>query len=126
MLLRTHMNRMILKGMVVDTKNSSMYRTFSITHSSHVYKPFSLYLIIFCLTVLNTINQHDMANQNLKVCTWNMNNRFGAGQPYLHELLNSSTICVISEHGLYPKELFKLKHIHHDFNALGKASRDLR
>ena len=60
-----------------------------------------------------------------KATTWNMNNKFSAGQPYLHELLNDSTICVINEHGLFPKELFKLQHIHPEFNAFGKSSRDL-
>ena len=54
-----------------------------------------------------------------------MNNRYAAGQPYLHELLNNSTICTISEHGLFQKELYKIKSCHPDFNAFGKASRDL-
>ena len=61
-----------------------------------------------------------------KAHAWNMNNRFMAGQPYLNELLSESSVCVISEHGLFPKEIYKLKHIHPDFNAFGKASRDLK
>ena len=124
---KTHMNhRITLKIRVEDISSlySSMYRTLSTSHSRSMYRSLSLFLIFFCLTVLT--KQQDMANQNLKVCTWNMNNRFGAGQPYLHELLNSSTICVINEHGLYPNELYKLKHIHQDFNAFGKASKDLK
>ena len=66
-----------------------------------------------------------MSSSEFKTYSWNMNNRFAAGQPYLHDLLNDSTVCTISEHGLFPSELYKLKHIHPDFNAFGKSSRDL-
>ena len=56
---------------------------------------------------------------------WNMNCKFRAGKPYLLSLLEYSTVMVLNEHALYPSELYKLRHLHSNFNAFGKASRDL-
>ena len=54
--------------------------------------------------------------------SWNMNCKFRAGKPYLLSLLESSTVMVLNEHALYPKELYKLKHLHSSFNAFVIAS----
>ena len=87
---------------------------------------YSIGLLLFIRLLLIVPDNLMIEKSCFKASTWNMNNKFAAGQPYLHELLNDSSVCVINEHGLFPNELYKLNHIHSKFNAFGKSSRDLK
>ena len=80
-----------------------------------------LFILTYLFLKLTTME----ARNYLTATTWNMNMRFRSGKPYLFSLLENTTIMVLNEHALYPNELFKLKNLHTDFNAFGKASRDL-
>ena len=87
-----------------------------------------LFAFIFILNSYFTVNVYNMDAYNrnyLTVTSWNMNKKFRTAKPYLFSLLENTTIMVLNEHALYTKELFKLKSLHPDFNAFGKASRDL-
>ena len=89
-----------------------------------------LLYIIFFLYLSNVYsNQADSImniDRSISATAWNMNCLFDRGQPYLHELLKNSNIIILNEHGLYPKELYKLELIHKQFDAFGKASKDLK
>ena len=69
----------------------------------------------------NSSNFLQMANV-LKVSGWNMRSIFSCGTPYLHCWMEESDIICISEHGLYPCELYKLDRIHPDYISLAIAS----
>ena len=85
---------------------------------------YTMYLFIV-LSIYLSFTCPVMGDRTFSVTSWNMNCRFTAGQPYLRSLLENTTVMVLNEHALYPKELFKLKQLHPQFNSYGKASRDL-
>ena len=62
----------------------------------------------------------------LTISAWNMRSLGPAG-PYLHELadLHKSDVICISEHRLYPYELFKLNDLCPQFDVHAKSSEDL-
>ena len=63
-----------------------------------------------------------MASTNhINVTTWNMKGLSGAS-PYAHELLDNCDICVLTEHHLYPCELYKLDQLHQDFDVYSRSS----
>lgn len=64
-------------------------------------------------------------NRNITATSWNMNRNFEGRKPYLHELLNSTSIMVLNEHALYPCELYKIRNVRKDFDGFGKSSKDL-
>ena len=105
---------MVIRGMILSYYLVCIFCVFE------VY--LQVLLFVFYLTVEITIMD---ALDLFTATAWNMNCKFRAGKPYLSSLLGQSTVMVLNEHALYPNELYKLKHLHPDFNAYGKASRDL-
>ena len=96
--------------------------TFFLIHISYLFAFISILNSYLSINLYN-MNAH---NRNyLTVTSWNMNKKFRTAKPYLYSLLENTTIMVLNEHALFPKELFKLKSLHPDFNAFGRASRDL-
>ena len=62
---------------------------------------------------------------NLVITSWNMHCTFNSAGPYIHELMGTSDILFLSEHGLYGCELWKIGKIHTDFHFEAKASNNL-
>ena len=112
--------------MIMDHGHLIRGMTFHFTHFFVSSSLLVLYLFLYLFTLDMFSKQTAMDEFNCFTATsWNMNCKFRAGKPYLLSLLESSTVMVLNEHALYPKELYKLKHLHSNFNAFGKSSRDL-
>ena len=60
----------------------------------------------------------------LRITAWNLRS-MSCAKPYIKELLQCSDILAISEHRLYPSELYKLNDIDQKFDVLSKSSSDL-
>ena len=61
----------------------------------------------------------------IKVASWNMGCAYNTALPYVNEIMRDFDILCLSEHGLYPCELYKLGYINPDFVSLAKSSRNL-
>ena len=85
-------------------------------------------LVVLIFVICKEMTDCKMASDNktATISSWNMRCMWGCAKPYMQELMTSSHIIAISEHGLYQCELPKLYDIHPDFNAMGKSSKHLR
>ena len=54
-----------------------------------------------------------------------MNCMYNSAGPYLMELMNKTDIMVITEHGLFPCELYKLEPLQDDLSVISKSSKQL-
>ena len=79
--------------------------------------------MIFFLVSYMTIAHN--SQMTLRTTAWNMNCMYNSAGPYLHDLLNQTDILVVSEHGLFPCELYKLDTLHTDFLVSAKSSKQL-
>ena len=58
----------------------------------------------------------------LNITAWNMRCMYSVAKPYVHKLQQSADILVISEHGLFPCELYKFNVDYPEFHCTAKAS----
>ena len=61
----------------------------------------------------------------IAVAAWKIHCMWECAGPYLHKLMETSSILAISEHSLFPCQLHKLNNIHQDFIAMGKSGSSL-
>lgn len=88
-----------------------------------------LCVVLLIYLSINMTSSRNDGNQNhknmIKICSWNMRSMWSTASPYLVELLNNSDIVAISEHGLYPCELYKIRNLHSQFQAFSKSAQTL-
>ena len=80
------------------------------------------YMLIFLVSYVTIAHKSQMT---LRTTTWNMNCMYNSAGTYLHDLLNQTNILVVSEHGLFPCELYKLDTLHTDFLVSANSSKQL-
>ena len=73
---------------------------------------------------------NDMANDTLHksmltITGWNMRCMNDNVLPYIHHLAETSDIIALSEHGLFPAELYKMNDFHCEMTSMAKSSRQL-
>ena len=61
----------------------------------------------------------------LTITAWNMSCMFPVAGPYLNTILSGTDVLALSEHGLYPCELYKLNNVSPDYISMAKSSRQL-
>ncbi len=65
-----------------------------------------------------------MNTESITVTAYNMRTLRGA-TPYITELMSAADVLILSEHRLYPEELYKLNEISSEYEFHSKASSDL-
>ena len=91
------------------------------------YLALSLYLtsiLSFCISVHFQVMSL-CTTRNLSIAAWNMRCMFDISKPYMQHLARKADIIAISEHGLYPCELYKLESILQNYTCLAKPSAQL-
>lgn len=106
--------------------------TMSIVVRIDVFTKMAFTLFYFLVTYLVSLYQMyptmststTMYNSGLVLTGWNAHG-LNTGYVYLLELLERSDIVVVSEHWLPENELFKLSHVHTEFNVSAVAGQEL-
>ena len=68
---------------------------------------------------------HTNMTNKLTITAWNMRGMFPVAGPYLNTILNGTDVLALSEHGLYPCELYKLNNVSLEYIWMAKSSRQL-
>ena len=68
---------------------------------------------------------HSNMTNKLTITAWNMRCMFPVDGPYLNTILSGTNVLVLSEHGLYPCELYKLNNVNLEYISMAKSSRQL-
>ena len=85
--------------------------------------PIWLILVQLSVHLIHDITQMDKTLLTFR--SWNLNCNFPIARPYLDKLLETTNVLALSEHGLYPCELYKMNDINEGFSSLAKPSKKL-
>ena len=61
----------------------------------------------------------------LTITSWNMRCMYSSAGPYIKELATVSDIVALSEHGLFPCEIYKFGNEFPDYECLAKSSSNI-
>ena len=79
----------------------------------------------FLITAIMTFSSGTVKNTHVTLASWNMRCIFDCAKPYLRQLANEATILTVSEHGLFPCELYKFGTEYTDYENIAKSSSHL-
>ena len=103
-------------GMGIVTKMMNIYMV-----------TYAFYMILsFLCSVFMVSPNIKLTQDTVAIASWNMGCAYDASIPYVNELLKTADILCLSEHALYPCELYKLNYINQSFTSLSKSSRTLK
>ena len=86
-----------------------------------------MFFILYILHLVHTIypNMNIASMSSLNIVAWNVNCNTEIAGKYLNQLANEAEFIALSEHGLFPSELYKLDNIIPGFKSCAKSSAQL-